>query len=265
VTLDVMRRKFVLLSAVPLAVLLTAAGASAVDEPSLQGGAPRVIPVAEPHRGLPLGQARPRAPADGAFVVEHVRRGARVALHAAPNGRVVVRVGSRTVFGSPQTLTVAARAPGWLGVTSEAVAGGAIAWVREDDPALKPMRTHTVLRVSLARRELDLVVRHRVRYRIMVGVGSPGSPTPAGRYAVTDKLSGSRFGSGYGCCILALSGYQKHMPGTWQGGNRLAIHGTDDPRSIGRMWSLGCLHADTAALVLLMRKVPLGTPVVVKD
>ena len=36
----------------------------------------------------------------------------------------------------------------------------------------------------------------------------PSTPTPTGRFAVTDKLADARAASPYGCCILALSGRQ---------------------------------------------------------
>jgi lipoprotein-anchoring transpeptidase ErfK/SrfK len=94
-----------------------------------------------------------------------------------------------------------------------------------------------------------------------VAVGRPGSTTPIGRFAVTDKLDGSRFGPYYGCCILALSGHQPHTPAGWRGGSRLAIHGTSTPGDIGTAASAGCLHASASDLRFLMRAVPLGTPV----
>jgi len=102
----------------------------------------------------------------------------------------------------------------------------------------------------------------RVR-RLSVAVGASGSPTPTGRFAVTDKLSGSRFSPSYGCCILALSGHQTNTPAGWQGGDRLAIHGTNTPATIGTAASAGCLRAADLPLQALMRSVPLGTPVFV--
>jgi lipoprotein-anchoring transpeptidase ErfK/SrfK len=97
-----------------------------------------------------------------------------------------------------------------------------------------------------------------------VGVGRPGSPTPVGRFAVTDKLSGSTYGPYYGCCILALSAHQPNLPPGWRGGDRIAIHGTNDPASIGAASSAGCPHARDADLRVLMRRVPLGTPVFIR-
>jgi lipoprotein-anchoring transpeptidase ErfK/SrfK len=96
-----------------------------------------------------------------------------------------------------------------------------------------------------------------------VAVGRPGNSTPLGRYAVTDRLHTGGADSPYGCCAIALTGHQVNLPAGWPGGDRLAIHGTPQTSSIGRAVSLGCLRAPTAGLRVLMRRVPLGTPVFV--
>ena len=81
---------------------------------------------------------------------------------------------------------------------------------------------------------------------------------------MTDRISGAAFGPYYGCCILALSGHQPHTPAGWQGGDRLAIHGTDSPGVIGTAVTAGCLRASDSDLHVLMQRVPLGTPVVIR-
>ena len=99
--------------------------------------------------------------------------------------------------------------------------------------------------------------------RVRVAVGRPGTETPTGRFAVTDKLRTKRPDSPYGCCALALSGHQpKLLPG-WPGGDRLAIHATPNPETIGEAASLGCLRASTRDLQALFQIVPLGAPVFV--
>jgi lipoprotein-anchoring transpeptidase ErfK/SrfK len=99
--------------------------------------------------------------------------------------------------------------------------------------------------------------------RFKVAVGRPGTETPTGRFAVTDKLRTKRADSPYGCCALALSGHQpKLLPG-WPGGDRLAIHATPNPETIGTAASLGCLRAATRDLQALLQIVPLGAPVFV--
>jgi lipoprotein-anchoring transpeptidase ErfK/SrfK len=175
---------------------------------------------------------------------------------------VIATVPSTTQFGGPTTLAVAATHGQWLGMTSTALPNGALGWVkrrRKDD--LQTSTTHISLRIDLSRRRLELLDGRKVVRSASVGIGRPGSPTPTGRFSITDKLSGGTFGPYYGCCVLALSGHQVHTPPGWQGGDRLAIHGTNDPASIGVPSSAGCLHADEADLKVLMRRVPLGTPV----
>jgi lipoprotein-anchoring transpeptidase ErfK/SrfK len=204
------------------------------------------------------GTAAPMPPPS--FTVDHVRAGRSVALRSRPDGRVIARVGARTPFGSPRTLGVAARRGAWVGVTDSTLPNNRLAWVPDRTSALVPRRTRVSLRVNLARRQLALVDGSHVEKQIPVGIGAPGSPTPAGRFAVTDKLPGGRYSPSYGCCILALSGHQPRVPAGWQGGNRLAIHGG----SVGSRSSSGCLHAPERDLMLLMRKVPLGTPVAIR-
>ena len=82
---------------------------------------------------------------------------------------------------------------------------------------------------------------------------------------MTDKLNGRSFGAYYGCCVLALNGHQPKLPAGWSGGDRLAIHGTDSPGTIGTPASAGCLRAGDADLEVLMRRVPVGTPVFIRN
>jgi hypothetical protein len=254
-----MPKKYALPMAATAVAMLSAATASALDAPHGRGRPHAFVPFKDAHMLHALGGERRAA----AVTVEQVKTGGKVNLHARPNGRVIARVGSRTDFGSPQTLSVAARRGSWLGVINEDVSNGTLAWVKAPGRALESRRTDVVLRVNLERKRLELVDGNRVERKMPVGVGRPGSPTPKGRFSVTDKLSGRPYGGTYGCCILALSGRQTNVPPGWQGGDRLAIHGTNDPGSIGRRSSAGCLHADASDLRVLMRKVSLGTPVVI--
>jgi hypothetical protein len=188
-----------------------------------------------------------------------------VPMRARPNGRVVARAGARTEFGGRRVLGVAARRGPWLGVTVPELPNGKLAWVNGRHPGLDFRRTAYSLHADLSARRLELRRNGRRVRRITVAVGRPGSDTPTGRFAVTDKLSGSAYGPYYGCCILALNGEQPNLPPGWQGGDRLAIHGTDSPGTIGAAASAGCLRAGDGDLRVLMRRVPLGTPVFIRN
>ena len=228
-------------------------------EAAPQRGAPRPTEVARARPLQPLREVAPPRPP--AHPVLRVRPGRTVALRSSPRGEVRTRVAATTQFGSPTTLAVAAERAGWLGVTSTELANGKLGWVKKKDAALDQRRTRLEIRIDLSRRRLRLVDGDRVVRSATVSIGRPGSSTPTGRFAVTDKLPGAKFGSYYGCCIIALSGHQPNLPPGWPGGDRLAIHGTPNPSSIGTRASAGCLHAGAPALRSLMRRVPLGTPV----
>jgi hypothetical protein len=188
-----------------------------------------------------------------------------VPLRARPNGRVAARVDSSTEFGSTSVMSVAARRGKWLGVVTTEMPNGRLAWVHADAPGLRFRRAAYSLHADLSGRWLELRRAGRRIRRISVAVGRPGSETPTGRFAVTDKLRGGQYGPYYGCCILALNAHQPNLPAGWQGGNRIAIHGTDSPGTIGAAASAGCLRAADSDLEVLMRRVPLGTPVFIRN
>jgi L,D-transpeptidase catalytic domain len=186
-----------------------------------------------------------------------------VAVSDQPGGRAVGTLGATTEFGSPRVLGVAARRGDWLGVVTTRRTNGRLGWVRRD-AALTLRRTRWSLHADLSERTLTLRRNGRAVHTLRVAIGAAGTDTPTGRFAVTDKLPGSRFGSYYGCCILALNGIQPNTPPGWTGGNRLAIHGTDAPSTIGSAASAGCLRASDEDLRVLMARVPLGTPVFIR-
>jgi len=178
-----------------------------------------------------------------------------------PGGPAIGTIPATTEFGSQKVVSVVKRRGPWLGVITTGRPNGKLTWIRRDAPGLRLGRTRWSLHADLSARTLTLRRNGRAVRRLPVAVGRPGSETPTGRFAVTDKLAGSRYGAYYGCCILALSGTQPNLPAGWSGGNRLAIHGTDSPSTIGTPASAGCLRAADDDLQALMAKVPVGTPV----
>jgi lipoprotein-anchoring transpeptidase ErfK/SrfK len=234
------------------------AGAQPAAAPSVTTSTPLVAPQTLQAREV----TRPTA--SQGYAIARIRGGHSVALHTAPHGRTVGRLGARTEFGSKRVLAVAARRGRWLGVLVPERPNGKLGWIDGRSPAVARGRTKISLRADLSARRVDLRVGRRVVKRMKVAVGRPGSSTPTGRFAVTDKLGGSRFGPYYGCCILALSGHQPSTPAGWRGGNRLAVHGTNAPGLIGAAASAGCLRGADRDLRTLMRRVPVGTPIFIR-
>ncbi|HZE28678.1 MAG TPA: L,D-transpeptidase, partial [Gaiellaceae bacterium] len=181
-----------------------------------------------------------------------------VALHPAPGSpQVSATVAGRTEFGSRTSLPVVAARGEWLEVISTQLRNGVHGFVRRWQ--LRLTRSPLTIDVDLSGRLLRVWRRGTAVLRVAVGIGAARSPTPIGRFGVTDKLTGFN-PAAYGCCILALSAHQTHLPSGWAGGDRIAIHGGG---GIGAATSNGCLHATEAVLHWLMRRVGLGTQVVI--
>ncbi len=188
----------------------------------------------------------------------------RTPIYDKPNGKVRLRLTPKTEWNSPRILGVVERRGNWLAVLVADLKNGEVGWLKDSQVA----RLETVawsLHADLSKRRL--VVRRNgedVR-KFKVGVGRPEYRTPAGRYAVTDKLRVNSPDSPYGCCVLALSGHQTKLPRGWPGGDRLAVHATRDTGGLGKAVSLGCLRAETRDARWMMKNIPLGAPVFVSE
>jgi lipoprotein-anchoring transpeptidase ErfK/SrfK len=210
--------------------------------------APRIGTAVAVVRKAPAAKPKPGK------LIAVVRR--EIVVRSAPNGPVLVRVSPRTEFGSQQTLAVTHATRAGVSVITTSLPNGRVGWVARS--ALRLRRTTLSLDVDLSQQLLRVRNGKRVVRRFAVGIGAPGTSTPVGRFAITDKLNGAAYSPVYGCCILALSGHQTNLPRGWTGGDRLAIHAG----SLGAV-STGCLHASTSDLRFLMRSVPLGAQVVI--
>ncbi len=244
-----MKRAALLLAAVALA------GCGAKAEPSPPPFTPAEDDVAE--AATPAASAT--AP-DGRFLTARVVE--PTMLRAAPGGRALHRLGRRTEFGSRRVLGVTARRAGWLRVVASERPNGKAGWI----PEARTRLGATDFSIHIDRSARRLTLRgdgERVR-SFPVAVGRPGTETPTGRFAITDKLHPDDPASPYGCCALALSGHQtKLLPG-WPGGDRLAIHATPQVETVGTAASLGCLRGHPDDVQRLMRVVPVGTPVFIR-
>jgi hypothetical protein len=185
-----------------------------------------------------------------------------VVLRAEPDGKALMRLGSRGPLGGPLVLGVVGVRGSWVEVTAEALPNGHFGWVKFGrDVAVHPVRWE--LRASLAKRQLEVFRGSSLVRTIPVGIGAPDSPTPTGHFAVAEKLTGP-FGPAFGCCILALTARQPRLPAGWNKSITyyVAIHaGTGQGAAV----SAGCLHATEAEVRWLMRTVPLGTPVLISS
>jgi len=121
---------------------------------------------------------------------------------------------------------------------------------------LRWTRTRVVVNLALSR---ITVLRGRRRLgSFPIGQGTSETPTPVGRFFVTDRLIFPP-GSPYTPFAFGLSARQTRLASTWVGGDQIAIH----PGPLGRV-SNGCIHVPLLAIALLRSAAPLGTIVTVR-
>jgi lipoprotein-anchoring transpeptidase ErfK/SrfK len=238
---------------------------------------PPILPVAE------LSVAQPSVFLGEATTFHAAERGRRKlpkerpARHMMVNIETPLRVTSRPGGGS----TVGA-----MPVSSKYYHFPTVAWIQDRSPdgrfgkvtvpysgtrragwiPLKGLRrsfTTVMVRVDLSRHLLTLTKGDRVIMRTSAATGAPWSPTPTGRFFVTDRVDPGNPNGYLGAYAFGISGIQTRIPPGWSGGNQLAIHGTNNPASIGRSASAGCVRVSARALMKLKPLLRLGTPVVI--
>lgn len=120
----------------------------------------------------------------------------------------------------------------------------------------------TQLVIDRARFTATLYRAGRVIFRAPVGVGAPGTPTPAGHFYVRDRLSG--FSSPiYGPLAFGTNARSPTLT-DWPGGGVVGIHGTNQPDLIPGRISHGCVRLTNAAILKLGKLMPVGTPVTIE-
>jgi hypothetical protein len=221
-----------------------------------------VQPEPAPHVPVEPG----KLPPGRGYILARVRED--VLAYDRPEGRPTAWLRTKTPFGEPRTLGIAKVRDDrrWLGVHSPVFANDEIGWIPNEPKALDLSRTRYSLHVALSDTQIALRRGDKLVRDIPIAIGRAGTETPSGRFQITDKLPASRFPAGpYGCCIIPLSARQPNLPAGWAGGDRIAIHGTSQPETIGQAASSGCLRASDADLQVLMRDVPVGAPVFIRQ
>jgi lipoprotein-anchoring transpeptidase ErfK/SrfK len=98
--------------------------------------------------------------------------------------------------------------------------------------------------------------------RTSAAIGSPATPTPTGSFYVNQRLVPTDPTGPFGPGAVGVSAFSNVLTG-WTQGGPVAIHGTDEPWSIGHAASNGCIRVRNDIVRRLFRWTLAGTPVVV--
>jgi lipoprotein-anchoring transpeptidase ErfK/SrfK len=248
---------------VALAVAATACGSSPSSAPEVIAvpttASPELSAPTAPSSTATGGSTEP-APAEPAALV--VRPGGDLELRDAPDASSPARtIAARTELGSPTALLVTDRREGWVQVLVPGRPTGATAWIA--DAGLTLAGVDLTIHVDLGARTLTLTDGDTEVLTTSVAVGAPATPTPVGRFSVTDKLDTQAPAGPYGRYAIGLSGRSEVLTEFAGGDGQIGIHGTNDPASIGHDVSHGCIRVPNEVMEELNRILPLGTPVVV--
>jgi lipoprotein-anchoring transpeptidase ErfK/SrfK len=168
---------------------------------------------------------------------------------------------ARTEFGSALALVVVDDADGWLHVQLPTRPNGSTGWIRSAGVEIREV--DMAVHVDLAERRLRVTDGDVVVIDAPVAVGAPGTPTPTGTFYVVDKLDTASQNGPYGPYAFGLSAHSDVLTEFAGGDGQVGIHGTNDPGSIGRDVSNGCIRVPNEVIVQLEELLPLGTPVTV--
>jgi lipoprotein-anchoring transpeptidase ErfK/SrfK len=232
-------------------------------------GARRRVVRPEP-RPLPLRCLAATAPlGDGRVAYAAVvRRQAIVRVRPASRSRVVARLprldenGFAQVVGVVASRTGGSCRPQWYRVQLAVLPNETEGWVRPWAVALYRVSTRVV--VDLSERRLRLYRGGRVVFETAVAIGSPATPTPLGRYFVNERWTLRDASGPFGPAALGISAHSVALQDVWVQHGPIAIHGTNEPWSIGEAASNGCIRVPNAAMRRLFPLAPAGTPVVVR-
>jgi lipoprotein-anchoring transpeptidase ErfK/SrfK len=175
----------------------------------------------------------------------------------------VTTLAERTEYGLPRTLLVIEQRPGWLHALLPIRPNGATGWVRESDVTLGSSALE--VRISLGAHHLVLLENGVPVLEAPVGIGRSQTPTPPGRFYVTDPIDlTSRPNGAYGAYALGISGYSEVLLSFQGGPGQLAVHGTANPSDLGADISNGCVRVANDVILEIAKRVPLGTPVTIE-
>jgi len=166
-----------------------------------------------------------------------------------------------TVFGVLGKQVDASCRATWLHVQLPVRPNGITGWVRADHVARLPVRTRIV--VDLSQRVVRFYKNGRLVLRTPAAIGSSATPTPLGRYYVNQRLIPSDPTGPFGPGAIGISAFSPVLTG-WAQGGPVAIHGTNEPWSIGRAVSNGCIRVPNSVLRRLFPQAVAGTPVLIR-
>ena len=192
-------------------------------------------------------------------------------IREAPRDRspVVGRLGRLNKHGFREVLAVIGIhsgvrcTPDWYHVELSILPNGTTGWVRAS--AVRTYRARSRIVIDVSQRRLRLFRSGKLAFETPVAVGAAATPTPLGRYFVNERYVLPDAGGPFGPDALGISAHSNALEHVWVEDGPIGIHGTNEPWSIGRAASHGCIRVGNDVMRRLFPLAPAGTPVVIEN
>ena len=138
---------------------------------------------------------------------------------------------------------------------------GVTGWVPARQVYLEPVRARIL--VDLSEKRVTLYRSGRRVLSATAAIGSPATPTPTGSFYVNQRLIPADPSGPFGPGAVGISAFSNVLTG-WTQGGPIAIHGTNEPWSIGKAVSNGCIRLPNPVLRKVFRLALNGTPVLIR-
>jgi lipoprotein-anchoring transpeptidase ErfK/SrfK len=156
-------------------------------------------------------------------------------------------------------MSVKERNGDWLKVQVPVRPNETTGWIKSSTVDVRSVPNHIVVEVS--KRRLSAFSGSTLLMEAPVGVGKPRTPTPTGNFYVDISLKNP--GGAYGRHMLSVAGFSNVLKSFGNGVGQVAIHGTNNPGSVGQFSSNGCMRLNNDTVEQLATLAPTGTPVFV--
>ena len=186
-------------------------------------------------------------------------------LHVSPSPGVApaAALSNPLPSGAPRVLLVVGEAADWLQVLLPVRPNSSVGWIRRSDVSLATVP----YRVEIDRAAHRIRVFHvgdAVVVDEPIAVGKPSTPTPTGQFFTIELLQPPNPAGPYGPYALTLSAYSDVYQTFGSGDGAVGVHGTNEPSSIGRGASQGCVRLRNDVITRVAGMLPLGTPVFIR-
>ena len=172
------------------------------------------------------------------------------------------RLSNPTEIGGPLVFLVETGDSEWLQVNLPVRPNGSTGWIRASDVTLSEHEYRIV--VEIAAHRITVTKGRETILSEPVALGTSDTPTPGGKFYTKELLQPPNPNTVYGPYAYGLSGFSNTLTSFAGTQAVIGIHVNNDPSTLGKDVSAGCIRMSNSGITMLARTLPLGVPVEIR-